>query len=129
MNPYAPITFATDQLGRTEARLGDRLVGMIETWPAPAGKSYFGTVRAVYQIYLPIDGAVPMKRPASSVIAARRGLLQWLACWFVDAGPHCASLCDDIIVQALCETESNSVSFPAEQTKSQCGHQVAEISK
>jgi len=128
MNPYAPITFATDQLGRTEARLGDRLVGMIETWPAPRGKS-FGEIRAVYQIYLPIDGAVPMKRPASSVIAARRGLLQWLAVWFLDGGLHCASLCDDIIVQALCETESDSVSVAAEQTKSQRGHQVAEICK
>lgn len=100
-----PVTFATDQLGRTEARLGDRLVGMIETWPPPAGKD-LGTVRAVYQIYLPIDGAVPGKRPASSVRAARRGLLQWLAGWFVDAGPHSRFLSEAITVQALRETDS-----------------------
>lgn len=95
-----PVVFATDQLGRTEARMGERLVGMIETWPPAAGKD-FGNVRAIYQIYLPIDGASPSKRPASSVEAARRGLLQWLAGWFVDAGPHCDEIACAITRQAL----------------------------
>jgi hypothetical protein len=100
-----PIAFVTDHLGRTEARLGERLVGMIETWP-PAQHSALDTVRAVYQIYLPIDGAVPAKRPASSMIRARRGLLLWLAVWFIEAGPHCAWIYGPITDQALRETDA-----------------------
>lgn len=102
-----PVTFATDQLGRTEARMGERLVGMIETWPEPTVGSFspnapvrpVSSVRAFYEIYLPVD--TPRKRPASSVAAARRGLLQWLAGWFIEAGPHCEAIAEAIGRQAL----------------------------
>lgn len=74
-----------------EAWLSGRLVGVIQT----QGEQYF------YQMFLPIDGAVPVARPARSQVVARRRLLQWLAGWFTDAGPHCTAMAGTIAVQAL----------------------------
>ncbi len=95
-----PIAFVVLANGRIEAMLGDQMVGFVEEYPA-SHRSALGVIRAHYKITMPVLHGTT--RPASSVAAARRHLLQWLAGWFDAAGPHCAKLAQAVALQAFNE--------------------------
>lgn len=102
-----PVQFIIRPSGRIEAMLGNHLVGIIEEWPTGNRRGLLGTVNAHYRITLPVDGATPVSpRGATSIKAARRQLLQWLAGWFEAAGLHFAPICEAIVSQALEERDA-----------------------
>lgn len=90
---------------RIEAKLGERLVGLIEEYPTQYLDKNGFLIRAHFKVLLP--GWPTMPHPVSSVTQARKRLLQQLSCWFMDAGPHCQELADLIGFQALKEIESD----------------------
>lgn len=95
-----PVSFVIRDHGRIEAMLGGRLVGYAQEHPQ-IYRCALGEIGAYYHILLPVMTSAT--RPASTLKAARLHLLQWIAGWFTDAGPHFAAIAETIMVQALRE--------------------------
>jgi hypothetical protein len=81
-----PVTFAILANGRIEALLGNTLVGIVAPY-ADAGGRLLGSVEAIWQMLLPVRGAMPTTKGATSMAGARRTLLHHLADWHEDADP------------------------------------------
>lgn len=100
-----PITF-NPVLGtpRTEAMLGDQLVGIVSRYPYSG--SDFGTVQATWQMRLPVKGAIPMSKPATTMLQARKLLLLAIAQWHQEADEQRYSrMIEDLRAQAEGETQ------------------------